>query len=57
MGHIVYTWATSKTTNNLDLFTSKPKVTFRNRKKGVQELYRKFDLAPADKSANIAVVV
>ena len=53
----MYTWTTSKITNNLDLFPSKPKVTLRNRKKRVQELYRKFDLAPADKSANIVVVV
>ena len=53
----MYTWTTSKITTDLDLFPSKPKVTFRYLKKGVEELYRKFDLAPADKPANIVVVV
>ena len=36
--------------------TSKPKLTFRHLKKGVQEFHRKF-LAPADKTATTVVVV
>ena len=42
--------------NNLDL-PPKPKFTFRNLKKWVQEFHRKFVLAPADKAANNVVVV
>ena len=38
--------------NNLNLLPSKPKFTFRNLKKGVQEV-----LAPAEKAANNVVVV
>ena len=33
------------------------KFTFRTLKKGFQELYRKFVLAPADKAANNVVIV
>ena len=43
--------------NNLDLQPPKPKFTFRNLKKGIQEFHRKFVLAPADKAANNVVVV
>ena len=43
--------------NNLDLLPPKPKFTFRNLKKGVQEFNRKFVLAPADKGVNNVVVV
>ena len=43
--------------NNLDLFPPIPKFTFRHLKKGIQELYRRFVLAPADKVANNVVVV
>ena len=41
--------------NNLDLLSSKPKFTFRNLKKGVQDF--QFVLAPADKATNNVVVV
>ena len=37
--------------NNLDLLSPKPKFTFRNLMKGVQEFHRKFVLEPADKAA------
>ena len=43
--------------NNLDLMPPKPKFTFRHVKKGIQELHRRFVLAPADKAANNVVVV
>ena len=43
--------------NNLDLLPPKPKFTFRHLKKGIQELHRRFVLAPADKAANNVVVV
>ena len=32
--------------NNLDLLTPKPKFTFRHLKKGIQEVHRRFVLAP-----------
>ena len=35
--------------NHLDLLQPKPKFTFRNLKKGIQEFHRKFVLAPAEK--------
>ena len=41
----------------LDLLPPKPKPTFRNLKKGVQEFHRKIVLASADKAANNVVVV
>ena len=43
--------------NNLDLLPLKPKLSFRYLKQGIQEFHRKYDLAPADKAANNAVVV
>ena len=43
--------------NNLDLLPPKPKFTLRHLKKAIQELHRRFDLAPADKAANNTVVV
>ena len=45
--------------NNLDLLFIPPKCkfTFRNLKKWVQELHRKFVLAPANKAATYIVVV
>ena len=43
--------------NNLDLLPSKPKFTFRNVKKWIQEFHRRFVLAPADKAAYNVVVV
>ena len=43
--------------NNLDLLPHIPKFTFRNLKKRVQNFYRKFVLAPADKAANNVVVI
>ena len=42
---------------DLDLLLPKPKLTFRNLKKGVQEFHRKFVLAPADKATNNVVVI
>ena len=42
--------------NNLDLLPPKPKLSFRYLKQGIQELYRKYVLAPADKAANNVVV-
>ena len=42
---------------NLDLLPPKPKFSFRNLKKGVQQFHRKFVLAHADKTANNVVVV
>ena len=42
--------------NNLDL-PSKPKLSFRCLKQGIQEFHRKYVLAPADKAANNVVVV
>ena len=38
--------------NNLDLLPPKPKFTFRQLKKGIQEFHKRFILAPADKAAN-----
>ena len=43
--------------NNLNLLPPKPKFTFRNLKKRIQEFHRKCVLAPADKAANNVVVV
>ena len=43
--------------NNLDLLPPKPKLYFRYLKQGIQEFYRKYVLAPADKAANNVVVV
>ena len=43
--------------NNLDILPPKPKFTFINLKKGVQEFQRRFVLAPPDKAANNVVVV
>ena len=43
--------------NNLDLLPLKPKFTFKHLKKGIQELHRRFVLAPADKAAKNVVVV
>ena len=42
--------------NNLDILPLKPKFTFRDLKKGVQEFHRRFVLAPVDEAA-ITVVV
>ena len=43
--------------NNLDLLPTKPKLSFRYLKQGIQEFHRKYVLAPADKAANNVVVV
>ena len=43
--------------NNLDLLPPKPKLSFRYLKQGIQAFHRKYILAPADKAANIVVVV
>ena len=43
--------------NNLDLLPPNPKFTFRHLKKGIQELHRRFVLAPADKAAKNVLVV
>ena len=53
----MYTRTNRKITYALDLILSKPKATFRNLKKVVQEFHRKFVLASADKAANNTVVV
>ena len=42
--------------NNLDLLP-KPKLTFEDLKKGVQDFHRMFDLASADKTVNNIEVV
>ena len=42
--------------NNLDLFSPKPKITFRNLKEGVQEFHRQFVIMPAEKNVNVVVV-
>ena len=36
--------------NNINLLPSKPKLSFRYLKQGIQEFYRKYALAPADKA-------
>ena len=41
--------------DNLNLLPPKPKFTFKQLKKGVQEFHRKFMLTPADKAAYNAV--
>ena len=38
--------------NYLDPLTRTPKFTFRNLKKGIQEIHRRYVLAPTDKAAN-----
>ena len=43
--------------NNLDFLPPKPKLSFRYLKQGIQEFYRKYLLATADKAANNVVVV
>ena len=43
--------------NNLDLLPPKPKFSFRQLKKGIQEFHRGFVLAHADKAAYNVVVV
>ena len=43
--------------NNLDLLLRKPKLSFRYLKQGIQELHRKYVLAPDYKAANNVVVV
>ena len=43
--------------NNFELLPPKPKFTFRDLKKEIQEFHRRFVLAPADKAANNVVVV
>ena len=43
--------------NNLDVLPTKPKLSFRYLKQGIQEFHRKYVLPPADKAANNAVVV
>ena len=53
----MYTQTTGKITYKLELLLPKHKFTFRNLKKGAQELQRKFILAPTDKAANNDVVV
>ena len=40
-----------------NLLPPKPKFTFRNLKKGIQEFHRNFVLTPADKAAYNVVVV
>ena len=42
---------------NTNLLPPKPKSSFRHLKQGIQELYRKYVLVPADKAANNVVVV
>ena len=42
--------------NNFHLLPPKPKLSFRFLKQGIQELHRKYVLAPADKAANNVVV-
>ena len=42
---------------NLDLLPPKYKFNFRHLKKEIQEIHRRFVLAPADKAANNVVVV
>ena len=42
--------------NNLDRLPPKPKLSFRYLKQGIQEIHRKYVLAPADKAANNVVV-
>ena len=43
--------------NTLDLLPPKPKLSFRYLKQGIQEFHRKYVLSPADRAANIVVVV
>ena len=42
---------------NTNLLPPKPKSLFRHMKQGIQEFHRKYVLVPADKAANIVVVV
>ena len=42
---------------HLHISIPKPKFTFRNLKKGIQEFHRKFVLAPGDKADDNDVVV
>ena len=43
--------------DKLDLLPPKPKLSFRYLKQGIQEFYRKYVLAPADRAVNNVVVV
>ena len=42
---------------NTNLLSPKPKSSFRHLKQGIQEFHGKYVLVPADKAANIVVVV
>ena len=53
----MYIWTTSKLTYNLDFPLPKSKLTFRNLKKGAQELHGKFVLASADNATTSNIVV
>ena len=43
--------------NNLNLLSSKPTLSFRHLKQGIQQFHEKFVLVPADKASNNAIVV
>ena len=42
---------------NTNMLSRKPKITYRYLKSGIEEFHRKYVLVPADKAANNVVVV